>query len=673
MHMYLKGNATRAIMSLLLNATAETNRAYFGDAVVPQWITSEPPEKRVKTLKFLLDLAKACRGKRRLTQGELSGLGVTYLPLGGEIQQHLKRYQTSESNPTWSEVGFRLTLGWDDESVLVLENFEVGGDVMPGARRAIIGENCRYGCTLWLGGPAGEQPRGGAVPADDWDIDGSEVVGETSITEIHEIARRTGLTHEELKSAYAQIDTYRLRGTQLQRSLFSKQSGTYEWYTVVPSTGWRTVEHGRTTHEMQLRRHVVLQFHSTAFSGHRGRDATAESILEAGLWWSALWDDVSFVCKHCIECKKVRGKPYVTGHVRSREYDGPFRYLIIDFVGPQRPATPRGNEYLFTCTCAFSGWYWAVPTRTDDGTTAAQCLAERVIFDIAGIPVYLGSDRAQAFIHGVVKELAEKFGLQQVIGSSFHPEAQGAVESPHKVYRDLCRSFCGEFAQNWDIVAPIFQWTVRTTLKAYNGDYTPYEIIAGLKPRFVTDSLLGSPTAVRSVGQNQYVKDLIEYLKRVHKYVAEKHTTVRDQYAKLKGRHCAVDEPLQVGDFVLYRKGHLDDSISDKNQRKWRDTIFQIIHAPTKDGARVYTLADAATGQTDNLGFAQPVTADRVIPVEVLPVTRSLEDGRTRIQLGDRQGEISGQCLDGRVYVKFADNAEERIVDLSREVYQWLN
>ena len=134
-----------------------------------------------------------------------------------------------------------------------------------------------------------------------------------------------------------------------------------------------------------------------------------------------------------------------------------------------------------------------------------------------------------------------------------------------------------------------------------------------------------------------------------------------------------MDEPFQGGDFVLYRKGHLDDSISDKNQRKWRDTIFQIIHAPTQDGARVYTLADAATGQTDNLGFAQPVTADRVIPVEVLPVTRSLEDGRTRIQLGDRQGEISGQCLDGRVYVKFADNAEERIVDLSREVYQWLN
>ncbi len=101
---------------------------------------------------------------------------------------------------------------------------------MPGARRAIIGENCRYGCTLWLGGPAGETLptlRGGAVPADDWDIEGSTLVGETSITEIHEIARSTGLTHDELKSAYAQIDTYRLRGNQLQRSLFSKQSGTY--------------------------------------------------------------------------------------------------------------------------------------------------------------------------------------------------------------------------------------------------------------------------------------------------------------------------------------------------------------------------------------------------------------------------------------------------------------
>ena len=67
-------------------------------------------------------------------------------------------------------------------------------------------------------------------------------------------------------------------------------------------------------------------------------------------------------------------------------------------MGPQRPASRAGNEYMFTCACGFSGWYWSIPTPDDTSETAARVLAERVMFDVAGIPVMLGSDRARAFI-----------------------------------------------------------------------------------------------------------------------------------------------------------------------------------------------------------------------------------------------------------------------------------
>ena len=50
----------------------------------------------------------------------------------------------------------------------------------------------------------------------------------------------------------------------------------------------------------------------------------------------------------CVVCKNVEAPPLVTGHQRTREYDGPFRYLVIDYVGPMMPESKRGRKYMFT-------------------------------------------------------------------------------------------------------------------------------------------------------------------------------------------------------------------------------------------------------------------------------------------------------------------------------------
>ena len=62
----------------------------------------------------------------------------------------------------------------------------------------------------------------------------------------------------------------------------------------------------------------------------------------------------------------------VTGRQRSRQYDGPFRFLVMDFVGPITPKSSQGHEYMFTCTCAWSGWC--------DGV-----LGELGVFEVLGV------------------------------------------------------------------------------------------------------------------------------------------------------------------------------------------------------------------------------------------------------------------------------------------------
>ena len=98
----------------------------------------------------------------------------------------------------------------------------------------------------------------------------------------------------------------------------------------------------------------------------------------------------------------------------------------------------------------------------------------------------------------MIADLASVFGILQVLGTAYHPEAQSPVERPHREYKAMCRAYMHEF-QDWDRIAPIFQWTVRTTAKVFNANYTPYKIVLGLKPRLPLDAQLAVPSFVKKL------------------------------------------------------------------------------------------------------------------------------------------------------------------------------
>ncbi len=81
--------------------------------------------------------------------------------------------------------------------------------------------------------------------------------------------------------------------------------------------------------------------------------------------------------------------------------------------------------------------------------------------------------------------------------------------------------------------------------------------------------------------------------------------------------------------------------------------------------ARTFTLKDPTTGST-SFEFAQPVAADRLIPVDVMPLTPW---GSVS---GNREGEITATCVDGRVHLKWDGEVNSEVVDLSRLEHEFL-
>ena len=448
----------------------------------------------------------------------------------------------------------------------------------------------------------------------------------------------------------------------------------HEYLTIVPLGDWRVVHYGGKSIRTTLRRFVIQCFHETAMGPHKDRDRTVSSIQDAGVWWSTLYTEVSVYVRGCLICSAAKARPLITGHLRSREYDGPFRYLIIDFVGPMSPTSYNGNRYMFTCVCAWSGWYWAVPCQDNTSHTAARCLFDHVMCDLAGYPTCLGHDRDKAFCEGVVQQLINFFGVVDVIGTAYHPQSQSAVERPHREYNTICKTFMHNFRE-WDRLVYIFVWSIRTSTKLFNGHYTPYEVITGLKPRSPIDCLLSAPTGAQRVGVERYVSDLVDYLRKVHKYVDEQHSRVRESEQNRKYRELGPGNNLAVGDYCLVLRQPVE-GISRRFQRPTFDSVFQVVEVHgSGPSAKAYTLCDLAGSRVD-LGFEQPVALERLVPIELLPIART-DDQTTRLMINDRGRQrpatIKAQAADGRVYVQYEDDDTEHCLDLSTMKYHWLD
>ena len=93
------------------------------------------------------------------------------------------------------------------------------------------------------------------------------------------------------------------------------------------------------------------------------------------------------------------------------------------------------------------------------------------------------------------------------------------------------------------------------------------------------------------------------------------------------------------------------------------------------DLAKTYTLSDLS-GRRSGLGFTQPVAAERLTPVELLPLAREDDDSLTSMIYNDggrdRPAKVKAQSLDGKVYIEFDDEPGKEIcVDLSKSKYRW--
>ena len=117
-------------------------------------------------------------------------------------------------------------------------------------------------------------------------------------------------------------------------------------------------------------------------------------------------------CASCERCRRRKAETRsLSGPLQSMFSTRPFQVLSIDFSGPYNETT-RGNKYLLSLVCHFSGYTQTFPTSSMEVGVVAEVLIN--FFSIFGVAESILSDRGRSFECQLMFLLCEFFGIKKI-------------------------------------------------------------------------------------------------------------------------------------------------------------------------------------------------------------------------------------------------------------------
>src|SRR5215211_7799621 len=208
---------------------------------------------------------------------------------------------------------------------------------------------------------------------------------------------------------------------------------------------------------------------------------------------------------------------------------------------------------------------WPEARAVADATaeSASQFIYEQIICQ-HGCPQIILSDRETHFNNNMIKNLMEKFKINHLLSTPYHPQTNGLVE---RFNRTLCESLAKLSLKNndWDrYIAPTL-FAYRTTKHATT-KIEPFFLVYGRSARLPIDL----PEVENLRAENDQLFDLIDHVPQIRNEAKDK---VSQAQIKQKDRHdknVKQKQLFKIGDKVLYFNITLDQSHSEKFIPKWK-------------------------------------------------------------------------------------------------------
>lgn len=315
-----------------------------------------------------------------------------------------------------------------------------------------------------------------------------------------------------------------------------------------------------------MRKSIVVQNHDLV--GHFSVDRTIARITER-YWFPRMKNYVRRHISSCLTCmisKVPAGKqPGLLNPIPPTKR--PFQRIHIDNVGPF-VKTSRGYEHIMVIVDSLTRFVTLYPLKSTNSSGIIRCLEDFVLK--YGAPAVLVCDRGTCFTSHSFKQFCDEKGIQLVLNSPRHPQANGMVE---RVNRTLIPVIQAEMkAENkWDQCLKKVQWDLNTSVNKTTRQ-TPYKLLYGYNPTWENDPNI----------QDTYNTEEIE-LEKLRSDSREHILTNQERYKRQFDKKRYVGHTYDVGEIVMIRSPAIATGKSTKLQDKYKGpyVITEVLPADT--------------------------------------------------------------------------------------------
>jgi hypothetical protein len=318
---------------------------------------------------------------------------------------------------------------------------------------------------------------------------------------------------------------------------------------------------------------ILYLLHNHPTGAHLGVDKVFGKIRDQ-YYWPQMFEDVKEYIRTCDQCQR-RGKFRTPGPLHPITVGDPFSKIGIDIVGPL-PITTKGNKYIVVATDYFTKWPEAKAISHDTGQHVADFIYQTIICR-HGCPKYILTDRGTHFKNKLVDTLLQKFEIQHLYSTPYHPQTNGLVE---RFNRTLCESLAKitEGKGDWDeFIAPVL-FAYRTS-KQSSTKFTPFYLVYGRNPTMPymeMDEIMEGNILDRLYALTQELPTAHE---TAQGNITKAQRKQKERYdLKVKG-----NRKYKIGDKVLLYDAARDKHFTGKLKPKWKGPYY--IHDNLGNGA----------------------------------------------------------------------------------------
>ena len=268
-----------------------------------------------------------------------------------------------------------------------------------------------------------------------------------------------------------------------------------------------------------MKTEILESCHDHVCAGHMGRDKTFDKCRKQFYWVGQFRDIAKYTasCKVCLFAKRAARAPraaqvaYQAGMAMER--------VQLDILGPFKPTTARGNQYILMMIDQFPRRFECAPLQDVKAETVARTAVEQ-FFCRLGFPTELHTDQGKNVDGQVIRAMCELLGIKKTRTTPYHPASNGEIERQNRTLLCLIRAYAHDRPGDWDRYLPYLAGAMRSAVNKATGE-TANRMMLGREVATPTHLSLGLvlPTEETPSDSTEFADQLAKTLAEVHKHV----------------------------------------------------------------------------------------------------------------------------------------------------------